>query len=186
MPQTIDRDGARTRATGGRRRHGGPVLLATFASAPLDARAIRLAVEAAAEIRCTLTVADVVEIKPGRRGPIATGEPAPPAQAADLRAIAALAREVGVEVRLLRAPSLRPGAALLGLVEEHRPALVVFGPDVGRLRRFRTPTRRQYRRHAAALVDRAPCLLWTAVDPLATAVAAAAETRRAEDRRSRR
>ena len=185
MPQTIDRDGARTRATRGRRRHRGPVLLATFESAPLDARAIRLAVESAAEIRCTLTVADVVEIKPGRRGAIAIGHAVPPAQVADVRAIAALAGEVGVEVRLVRVPSLRLVAALLGLVAEHRPALVVFGPDPTRLRRFRTPTRRQYRRHVAALVDRTPCLLWTAVDQLATAVAPAAETRRAVERRAR-
>ena len=56
MPQTIDRDGARTRPREDRRRrHGGPVVLVTFDHARFEADAARFAVEAAADMRSTLT-----------------------------------------------------------------------------------------------------------------------------------
>jgi len=181
MPLTIDSDGPRTRAPAtGHPRHGGPVVLATYASAALDARAIRLAVETAADMHRPLTVADVVALKPARRGGARTTDAPPPAREADLRAVAALAAEVGVEIRTRRVASLRPVEALLALVEDHRPALVVFGADPARLRRFRTPTRRQFRRYVDALVRAAPCLLWTAADPAMTALAPAAAAPQAD------
>jgi hypothetical protein len=87
MSLTIDRDGARTRANPGqRRRHGGPVLLATFAGVPFEAQAARLAVDSAADMRAKLFVVDLV--RPGRRGAPAAGRPVEAAQAAALGAIA--------------------------------------------------------------------------------------------------
>lgn len=171
MPQTIERHGARRRAddAGDDRRHGGPVVLATFASHPFEPRAARLAVEAAADMRATVFVIDVVDIKPGRRGAGSATDPVPDALEAALHEPAVLARELGVHVEYGRLPSLRPVASLLDLAEAHRPALLVFGPDPATLRRFRWRSRRRFRRFVWALEQHVPCLVWTAQEPAAAA-----------------
>jgi hypothetical protein len=176
MPQTIDRGGARTRgnAPRRRRRHGGPVVLATFASAPFEPHAVRVAVQAAADMSSALAVCDVVEVKPGRRGARGVTDAVAPAQAAALAAIAELARDLGVPMEPVHVSGLRPVGALLALVAERRPALLVLGTDPAALRRFRRPTRRQYRRFMRALAEQAPCLLWTAQEPVAGAASSAA------------
>jgi hypothetical protein len=86
-----------------------------------------------------------------------------------------IAAEFGVEVEALRVSSPRPVGALLGLVADRRPALVVLASDPAALRRFRRPTRRQYRRFVAALAGQADCLLWTAQEPGAAAASSAAK-----------
>jgi hypothetical protein len=173
MSLTIDR-GAHTRDRAhGRRRHGGPVVLATFASARFDAEAARLAVESAADMRSTLVIAQALEVKPGRRGARQAAEPVPPALAAGVRAVKDHAADLEVDVEALRVSSPRPVAALLGFVADRRPALVVFAADPAVLRRFRRPTRRQYQRFVAALAEHAQCLMWTAQEPGAAASALA-------------
>jgi universal stress protein family protein len=175
MSVTIDRDGARTGTEDhSRRRHGGPVVLATFEGARLDAQAARLAVESAADMRSTLFVVQVLETRPGRRGSGRATAPVPAALAATLAAATALAEEFGVDVVPLRVSSLRPVAALLEFVGDRRPALVVFATDPAALRRFLRPTRRQYRRFVAALTEQAACLLWTAEVPSAPAAISSA------------
>jgi hypothetical protein len=175
MSLTIDRDGARTRPDAdNQRRHGGPVVLATFEGAPFEAQAARLAVESAADMRSRLFIVEVLETKPGRRGAGRATTPVPAALAATLAAATELARELGVEVETLRVSSLRPVAALLEFVADRRPALVVLASDPAVLRRFLRPTRRQHRRLVAALTEQSACLLWTAQTPSVPAPAATA------------
>ena len=157
MPQTIDRDGARTRPREGRRRrHGGPVVLVTFDHARFEADAARFAVEAAADMRSTLYLVDVVRTE--RRS--ARGVPA--AQAAALRAVDEHAADLGVDIEHLPVVSPRPAVALLEVVEERRPALVVLATDQTVLRRFRRPRRRWHRRFIRVLAEQTSCLLWIA------------------------
>jgi universal stress protein family protein len=161
MPQTIDRDGARLRpATHRRRRNGGPVLLATFDRAPLDLSAARLAVESAADMRATLHLVDTARSARQARRPVAAGH------AATIDALRALAAEYGVPVEETPVVSRRPDRALLGVVEDRRPALVVLGADPAVLRRFRRPTRRWHRRFIRVLAEQTACLVWIAQEPL--------------------
>jgi hypothetical protein len=170
MAQILDRNGARTRAPDpARRRRRGPVLLATFAGTPFEPEAARLAVDAALEAGAALLVVDVVEVNPGRRGAQPATDPVPPEVAASLRAPAQLARDLGVRAESLRLPSLRPVAALVALVADRCPSLVVFAPDPEALRRFRSPSRSRARAFRHALERHAPCLLWSAQEPVAVA-----------------
>jgi hypothetical protein len=175
MPQTIDRNGARAPLTGEpRRRNGGPVVLATFESAPIEAQSARLAVAAAADMRSTLFVVDVVRSGRGRRGNLRATAPVGSALAAGLRGTNELARDLGVQVESFRLSSRAPVAALLDLVEDRRPALVVFATDPAVLRWFRRATRRRYRRFIRVLAEHASCLLWTAQEPGARAASSVA------------
>jgi hypothetical protein len=188
MPLTIDRDGARTRAEHHQsRRHGGPVVLATFEGAPLQAAAARLAVESASEMRSPLLVVDAVAVRPGRRGAGLALRPIAPALAAGLTMVTELAAELGVELQSVRVASLRPRRALVELVGDRRAALVVLATDPAALRRFRMPTRREHGRFVQALADDAPCLLWTAQEPgEAAATQAGRSAARAKRRLERR
>ena len=190
MPLTIDRDGARLRAIDHQsRRHGGPVVLATFEGAPLQPAAARLAVESAADMRATLLVVDAVAVRAGRRGAGPAVRPIAPAFSESLAAVGALAAEVGVEVQSVRVASLRPRQALVEAVNDRRAALVVLATDPAALRRFRMPTRREHRRFVQALAAQASCLLWTAQEPGEAAATRAgqssARAKRWEERRAR-
>ena len=132
-----------------------PIMLATL-EVPFDPAAAALAVDTAVESGQPLIVANVVEIP---LGPMCLlmgyGDLEPPeAEAVGLRAPAELAHSLGVQVERLRVKSPHPLDALLELVAERRPGLLVFGPDRLRLRP------RAYRKAAKALRDRAACLLW--------------------------
>jgi hypothetical protein len=82
----------------------------------------------------------------------------------ELREPAELAQSLAVRVERLRICSPHPVDALLELVAERRPGVLVFGPDRSRLRR------RTYERAARRVRERAGCLVWTQVDapPLAS------------------
>jgi len=73
---------------------------------------------------------------------------------AALRAPADLASSLAVPVELLRVAAPRPVAALLQLVAERQPGLLVLGPDRQRV------SGRTFRRAAAAVRDRTSCLVW--------------------------
>ncbi len=170
MSLTTDRGGAGPRARNHRpRRHGGPVVLATFEGARFDAGASRVAVEAAADLRAPLVIAQVLGVGRRRRR---TDEPLAPALAATVRAAREHAGDVGVEVEALRVTGRRPVASLLGFVADRRPALVVLASDPTALRLVRRPTRRRYRQFVAALAAHATCLMWTAQAPAAGAAGA--------------
>jgi hypothetical protein len=69
---------------------------------------------------------------------------------------AELARSLGVRVERLRIRTPRPVTALLELVHERRPGLLVFGPTRSALRP------RPYARALAALRELTDCLVWVA------------------------
>jgi hypothetical protein len=75
---------------------------------------------------------------------------------ANLRAPAELAHSLGVALERLRILSPHPIDALLEVVKERRPGLLVFAPD-------RTAVKpRSYRRAAKKIAAKAPCLVWLA------------------------
>lgn len=131
-----------------------PVMLATL-EVPFDEEAASFAVDAAVESGQPLIVASIVEVPLGLCLLAGYGAIDPPeADAARLRAPAELAHGLGVEVERLRVSTPHPVAALLELVAERRPGLLVFGPDRVRLKP------RVYRRAAKKVRERAPCLVW--------------------------
>ena len=132
-----------------------PVLLATI-EVPFDEEAAAFAVDAAVECGQQLIVANVVEMPLGPMCVImgyGTLDP-PEEEAARLRAPAELAHAFGVEVERLRVRSPHPIDALLELVAERRPGLLVFGPDLSQLKP------RTFRKVARKIRERATCLVW--------------------------
>lgn len=133
-----------------------PVLLATLLAAPFDPAAAEVAVAAAVETGRALIVAIVVELVPLPMSLILGHDQIDSPEDADsFRAPAELAHSLGVAVERLRVRSPRPVEALLELVAEREPGLLVFGPDRTRL------SRRRYRKAVRAVRERAPCLVWT-------------------------
>jgi nucleotide-binding universal stress UspA family protein len=143
--------------TGVRAPTGRPVLLATL-GVPFDPDASAFAVDAAVEAGQPLIVANVVELPPLTMS-VTLGYDQLPERPEDeeaFRAPAALAHSLGVQVERLRVRSLRPVEALLEVVSERRPGVLVFGPDRDRVKR------RAYRKAAKAIRERASCLVWLA------------------------
>ncbi len=134
-----------------------PVLLATM-EVPFDETAAAFAVDAAVECGQQLIVANVVEMPLGPMCVImGYGDLEPPEdEAARFRAPAELAHTLGVEVERLRVRSPHPVDALLDLVAEREPGLLVFGPDRSRLKP------RVFRKVAKKIRERATCLVWLA------------------------
>jgi nucleotide-binding universal stress UspA family protein len=150
------RIGARStvrKATGGR-----PVMLVTF-DVPVDPHAAELAVDAAVEAGQPLVVVNVVDM-PIRPMTASWGMEVVVTDDVDdsLRAPAELARSLAVAVERIRLVSPRPLTALLELVAERLPGLLVVGPDRGRMGRWRL------RRAERRIRRSAPCLVWTGAD----------------------
>lgn len=133
------------------------VLLATL-GVPFDPAASAVAVDAAVEAGQPLIVANVVQLPPMPLSIVMGYDQAgdPPELLAALRAPAELAHSLGVSVELLRVKSLHPIPALLELVAERGPGVLVFGPDRAKLRG------RTYRRAAKAICETVTCLVWLA------------------------
>ena len=131
-----------------------PVMLVTF-DVPFEREATELAVDAAVESGQRLIIVNAVEIT---LGPLTlsmryqyVGHP----EVEDaLRAPAELAHSLAVDVERLRLCSPRPIEALLELVAERTPGLLVVGPDRRRLKR------RTYARLTKRISERAACLVW--------------------------
>jgi hypothetical protein len=134
---------------------GRPVMLATL-GVPFDPAAATFAVDSAVDAGQPLILANVVELPPlamsVRMGYDQLDDR--PELADSLRAPAVLARSLGVPVERLRVRSPRPVVALLELVAERRPGLLVLGPDRTKLRK------RVYRKAARAVREQAACLVW--------------------------
>lgn len=148
-------DLARTEeATGAR-----PVMLVTF-DVPVDPRAAELAVDAAVESAQPLIIVNVVDM-PIR--PMTSSWGIEVVVTADvdssLRAPAELARSLEVTVERIRLVSPRPLTALLEVVDERLPGLLVIGPDRSRMRR------RRLARAERRICSAAPCLTWTGAEP---------------------
>lgn len=138
-------------------RGGRPVLLATI-DAPFDEEAATFAVESALECGQPLIVANVLQI-PLAPLCVAMGYgPLDPSEedAASLRAPAELAHSFGVNLERLRVLSPHPIDALLELVNERKPGLLVYAPDRAAVKP------RVYRKAAKRITAKANCLVWLA------------------------
>lgn len=139
---------------------GRPVVLATL-GAPFDERAAAFAVDSAVESGSPLIVANVTSLEPlslsVKLGYDALEEFTPEVSESVRRPVE-LAHSLGVSVERLRVRSPRPIEALLQLVAERRPGLLVFGPDRTRLKP------KVYARALSAIRERASCLVWVAGD----------------------
>jgi Universal stress protein family len=130
------------------------VLLATL-EAPFEPAAAEIAVDAAIESGKPLLVVVLARLEPLPLSVMLGYDMIEsPAQRESFRAPAELAASFGVVVELLRVRSPRPVDALLELVAEQRPGLLVFGPDRSAI------SRRTYTRAVDAIRARAPCLVW--------------------------
>ena len=131
------------------------MLLATLA-VPFDPAACELAVDSAVESGHPLVVVVLARLAPLPLSVLLGYDQLDtPEDEEAFRAPATQAASLGVAVERLRVRSPRPVDALLEVIAEREPGLVVFGPDRSRL------SRRSYRRTARALAERAPCLVWT-------------------------
>ena len=130
-----------------------PVMLVTF-DVPFEPEASALAVDAAVESGQRLIIVNAVEITLGPV-PLSMYQYVGPPDVEDaLRVPAALAHSLAVEVERLRLCSPRPIDALLELVAERAPGLLVVGPDRERLKR------RTYAKLTKRIRERAACLVW--------------------------
>jgi hypothetical protein len=130
-----------------------PVMLATL-DVPVAPDAARVAVDTAVESGQTLLVVNVV-VRPFYPAVYAGWDtPSAPEVEASLRAPAELGHSLGIPVERLRVRTPHPVDALLEVVAERSPGLLVFGPDRAALRG------RRYRKAVRAIERRAACLLW--------------------------
>jgi hypothetical protein len=133
-------------------------MLATL-GVPLDPDASTFAVDSAVETGRELVVVNVTRLEPLRLSIVMGYDALPeltPEVSASLRRSAALARSLGVRVERVRIRSPRPIEALLEMVHERRPGLLVFGPDRSALRP------RRYGKAVDALRGLSECLVWVA------------------------
>lgn len=138
----------------------GPVLLATL-GVPLDPAATAFAVDSAVMAGGGLVLANITLLEPLGLSMVLGYDALPeltPEVTASLEESVGLARSLGVPVERLRIRSPRPVEALLQLVRERRPGLLVFGP-------LRSAVRaRRYRRAIRTVLERAGCLVWIPPD----------------------
>jgi len=132
-----------------------PVLLATL-DVPFAEEATVFAVDSAVESGQPLVVVNVAEIVPTCWSLLGYGYIEREDLQCELRKPAELAQSLAVRVERLRVCSPHPVDALLELVAERRPGLLVFGPERSKMRR------RRYERAARRVRERASCLVWTA------------------------
>jgi nucleotide-binding universal stress UspA family protein len=130
-----------------------PVLLATL-DVPFDEAAAAFAVDTAVESGQPLVVVNAAEVLPTTWSLLGYGYVEREELQGELRKPAQLAQSLAVHVERLRVCSPHPVDALLELVAERRPGLLVFGPDRARLRRW------TYARAARRIRERACCLVW--------------------------
>jgi hypothetical protein len=140
---------------------GRPILLATF-GAPFDEEAIGVAVDAAVESGEPMIVANITKLEPLALS-VMMGydalEELTPDVSESVRRPARLAAEFGLRVERLRIRTPRPVSALMELVREREPGLIVFGPDRRQL------AARLYRKAVTALRADVGCLVWLHADP---------------------
>jgi len=134
---------------------GRPVLLATL-DVPFAEDATVFAVDSAVETGQPLVVVNAAEVPPTPWSLLGYGYIEREDLQDELRKPAELAQSLAVQVERLRVCSPHPIDALLELLAERNPGLLVFGPDQTRLKP------RRYRRAAEKIRERATCLVWLA------------------------
>lgn len=130
-----------------------PVLLATL-DVPFAEEATAFAIDAAVESGKPLVVLNVAEVLPTAYALLGYGYVEREELQEALRKPAELARSLAVSVERLRVCSPHPVDALLEVVAEREPAVLVFGPDRAHL------SGRRYRKAERAVSKRASCLVW--------------------------
>ena len=148
LRRRISREDASALGSGDR-----PVLLATL-DVPFSEEAAVFAVDSAVESGRALILVNVAEVLPTTYTVLGWGYVEREDLQDALRKPAELAQSLAVRVERLRVCSPHPVDALLEVVAEREPALLVFGPDRARL------SRRRYRKAERAVRERAPCLVW--------------------------
>lgn len=137
-----------------------PVVLATL-SVRVDPAAERVAIESAIETGARLIIANMLMLPPYPTTLVLAREHATLPHEEDLEAVRETAQRAaarGVRTELLRISSRRPLVALIELIRDRRPGLVVLGPDVSR-------TPRWWLWLAARRVRRqTECLVWIVPD----------------------
>jgi nucleotide-binding universal stress UspA family protein len=131
-----------------------PVLLATL-DVPYADEAIAFAVDSAVENGQPLVLVNVAEVLPTAYSLLGYGYVERDELQDALWKPVELARSLAVSVERLRVCSPHPVDALLEVVAEREPALLVFGPD------RRHVSGRRYRRAERAVRERAACLVWS-------------------------
>jgi len=134
---------------------GRPVLLATL-DVPFSEDATAFAIDSAVENGQPLVLVNAAEVLPTAYTLLGYGYVERDELQEALRKPAEIARSLAVPVERLRVCSPHPVDALLEVVAERNPAVLVFGPDRGRL------SRRAYGKAATRISKRAPCLVWLA------------------------
>ena len=134
---------------------GRPVLLATL-DVPFAEDATAFAVDSAVETGQPLVVVNAAEVQPTPYTFLGYGYIEREDLQDELRKPADLAQSLAVRVERLRVCSPHPIAALLELVAERNPGVLVFGPDRSRLKP------RVFRRVAKKIRARVSCLVWLA------------------------
>jgi len=147
-----------------------PVLLATL-NVPFADDAIAFAVDSAAENGQPLVVVNVAEILLTHWSLVGYGYVESEELQRELYRPADLAQSLAVRVERLRVCSPHPLDALLEVVAERNPGILVFGPSRTHIRP------RRYARAARCLSERAGCLLWTEAEPIAEQAAFASRRR---------
>ena len=147
-----------------------PVLLATL-DVPFADEATVFAVDSAVESGQPLVVVNAVEILPTCWSLLGYGYVEREDLQCELRKPAELASSLGVRVERLRVCSPHPVDALLEVVAEHEPSVLVFGPDRTQMRR------RRYERAVRCVRERTSCLVWTATETTPESVGLASPRR---------
>lgn len=130
-----------------------PVLLATL-DVPFDEDATAFAIDTAVENGQPLVVVNAAPIVPAPWALLGYGYIERADLQEELLKPARLAQSLAVRVERLRVCSPHPVDALLEVVVERDPALLVFGPQRARLRRW------TYARAVRRIRKRASCLVW--------------------------
>jgi nucleotide-binding universal stress UspA family protein len=130
-----------------------PVLLATL-DVPFSEEATAFAVDSAVESGRPLILVNAAEVLPTTYTVLGWGYVEREDLQDALRKPAELAHSLAVRVERLRVCSPHPVDALLEVVAEREPALLVFGPDRAQL------SRRRYRKAERAVRERVSCLVW--------------------------
>jgi nucleotide-binding universal stress UspA family protein len=131
-----------------------PVLLVTL-DVPYADEAIAFAVDSAVENGQPLVLVNVAEVLPTAYSLLGYGYVERDDLQEELFKPVQLASSLAVEIERLRVCSPHPVDALLEVVAEREPALLVFGPDRAYL------SGRRYRRAERAVRERASCLVWS-------------------------
>ena len=130
-----------------------PVLLATL-DVPYSEEAAAFAVDSAVENGQPLILVNAAEVLPTPYTFLGYGYIERDDLQEALSKPSELALSLAVSVERLRVCSPHPVDALLEVVAERNPALLVFGPDRAHL------SSRRYRKAERAVRERAPCLVW--------------------------